>query len=47
MAHVVDNFSTTLGPNFRKEAAVAELISPSFYIISLFFNALYVFKKIE
>ena len=37
----------TFDPNFRKEAAVAELISPNFFVISLFLNALCSFNKGE
>ena len=44
---LVDNFSTTLTPKFRKEAAVAELISPYFWLISLFLNELYSFNEVE
>ena len=44
---IVDNFSSPQSPKFRKEAAVAELISGYFCVISLFLNALCSFNKGE
>ena len=44
---IVDNFSSPRRPFFRKEATVAELISPHFRIISLLIKVLCVFNKVE
>ena len=43
---IVDNFSSPHDPFFRKEAAVAELISPHFYTISFSLKELCIFNTL-
>ena len=44
---IVDNFSSPRRPFFRKEATVAELILPYFWLIYLFLKELCSFSEVE